>query len=120
MNRTSQAHSGVAIGQAYVFQSPQAEGLRFWRVRGFERCLIFYRPFDNGIEVARHRVSFGRLIPRAAPGFLLQPPGTDPADYPSPAQQDRSAEEEVGKPAVPLPPWPLSAQPRRSARTPRG
>jgi toxin ParE1/3/4 len=36
------------IGQACEFQSAQAQGLRLWRVRGFERYLIFYRPLDNG------------------------------------------------------------------------
>ena len=41
------------IGHACEFQSPQAQGLRLWRVRGFERYLIFYRPLDHGIEVVR-------------------------------------------------------------------
>jgi toxin ParE1/3/4 len=29
------------------------EGLRMWRVRSFERHLIFYRPVADGIEVIR-------------------------------------------------------------------
>lgn len=29
------------------------EGLRMWRVRGFDRHLIFYRPTADGIEVIR-------------------------------------------------------------------
>jgi toxin ParE1/3/4 len=41
------------IGQACQFQSPQAQGLRLWRVRSFERYLIFYRPMESGIEIVR-------------------------------------------------------------------
>jgi len=29
------------------------EGLRMWRVRRFDKHLIFYRPVANGIEVIR-------------------------------------------------------------------
>jgi toxin ParE1/3/4 len=28
-------------------------GIRLWRIRGFERYLIFYRPIPDGIEVIR-------------------------------------------------------------------
>jgi toxin ParE1/3/4 len=29
------------------------EGLRVWRVRGFEKQLVFYRPRDDGIDIIR-------------------------------------------------------------------
>jgi toxin ParE1/3/4 len=28
-------------------------GIRLWRIRGFERYLILYRPIPDGIEVIR-------------------------------------------------------------------
>jgi toxin ParE1/3/4 len=31
----------------------RVEGLRMWRVRGFAKHLIFYRPIEDGIEVIR-------------------------------------------------------------------
>src|SRR5262252_4251542 len=42
-----------SIGLTVPFQSALAQGLRVWRVEGFERCLIFYRPAESGIEVVR-------------------------------------------------------------------
>ena len=32
---------------------PGLSGIRMWRVRGFERHLIFYRVLDDGVEVLR-------------------------------------------------------------------
>jgi toxin ParE1/3/4 len=42
-----------SLGQAVPFQSVLAQGMRVWRVEGFERYLIFYRPSGSGIEVVR-------------------------------------------------------------------
>ena len=42
-----------SLGPAVPFQSPLAQGMRVWRVEGFERFLIFYRPIASGIEVVR-------------------------------------------------------------------
>jgi toxin ParE1/3/4 len=42
-----------SIGQAVPFSSALAQGIRVWRVEGFERYLIFYRPVGLGIEVVR-------------------------------------------------------------------
>src|SRR5215468_7197472 len=42
-----------SIGLTVPFQSALAQGLRVWRVEGFERYLIFYRPGESGIEVVR-------------------------------------------------------------------
>ncbi len=41
------------MGQACEFRSPRAQGLRRWRVRGFENYLIFYRPHENGVAIIR-------------------------------------------------------------------
>jgi toxin ParE1/3/4 len=42
------------IGRACAFRNPLAQGVRLWRVRRFERYLIFYRPIaTGGIEVVR-------------------------------------------------------------------
>jgi toxin ParE1/3/4 len=41
------------MGRMCEFESPQAQGLRMWRIRGFERYLVFYRPIDKGINVVR-------------------------------------------------------------------
>jgi len=42
-----------SMGRAVNFQSPAAQGIRVWRVRGFERYLIFYRAVAHGIEIVR-------------------------------------------------------------------
>ena len=42
-----------SMGRAVNFQSPAAQGIRVWRVRGFERYLIFYRAVEHGIEIVR-------------------------------------------------------------------
>ena len=42
------------MGRECAFQHPHAQGLRLWRVRGFDRYLIFYSPLTiGGIEVVR-------------------------------------------------------------------
>ena len=33
--------------------NPRLEGLRVWRIQGFEKHLIFYRPVADGIEIVR-------------------------------------------------------------------
>ena len=42
-----------SLGQAVPFSSALVQGMRVWRVEGFERYLIFYRPTGSGIEVVR-------------------------------------------------------------------
>jgi toxin ParE1/3/4 len=42
-----------SLGPAVPFPSPLAQGMRVWRVEGFERYLIFYRPVATGVEVVR-------------------------------------------------------------------
>jgi len=33
--------------------NPEFTGVRMWRVKGFRRYLIFYRPIEDGIEIVR-------------------------------------------------------------------
>lgn len=33
--------------------NPKLSGMRMWLVKGFEKYLIFYRPFGNYIEIVR-------------------------------------------------------------------
>jgi len=42
-----------SLGQAVPFQSTLAQGMRVWRVEGFERYLIFYRLAESSLEVVR-------------------------------------------------------------------
>ena len=42
-----------SVGRAYRVQSPAAEGMRVWRVQGFERYLILYRVLEYYIEIVR-------------------------------------------------------------------
>jgi toxin ParE1/3/4 len=42
-----------SVGRAYRVQSPRAEGMRVWRVEGFERYLILYRVVESRIEIVR-------------------------------------------------------------------
>ena len=39
------------IGSQQVFRNPDLQGVRQWRIPGFENYLIFYRPLDDEIEV---------------------------------------------------------------------
>ena len=41
------------LGSLYEFQSPRLVGIRWWKVRGFKKHLVFYRPTDDGITVIR-------------------------------------------------------------------
>jgi toxin ParE1/3/4 len=41
------------IGQQRESPNPRLAGLRVWRVEGFEKHLIFYRPVNEGIEIVR-------------------------------------------------------------------
>jgi len=34
-------------------KDPALEGLRVFRIRGFERVLILYRPMENGVDILR-------------------------------------------------------------------
>jgi plasmid stabilization system protein ParE len=41
------------IGVARKIRKPEFQGVRMWRVHGFENYLIFYRPRSGGITVER-------------------------------------------------------------------
>lgn len=41
------------IGEQRPTANPRLEGLRVWRIQGFEKHLIFYRPAPDGIEIVR-------------------------------------------------------------------
>lgn len=41
------------IGVQRDSKRPELAGIRIWRVTGFEKHLIFYRPLEDGIEVVR-------------------------------------------------------------------
>jgi toxin ParE1/3/4 len=41
------------IGERWPSAVPRLDGLRVWRVQGFERHLIFYRPTESGIDIVR-------------------------------------------------------------------
>ena len=41
------------LGERGKTSNPRLEGLRVWRIEGFENHLIFYRPVDDGIEIVR-------------------------------------------------------------------
>ena len=42
-----------AMGERHQSTNPRLSGLRVWRIEGFPNHLVFYRPFDGGIEVVR-------------------------------------------------------------------
>jgi toxin ParE1/3/4 len=42
-----------AMGERWRSAAPRLEGLRVWRVEGFPKHLIFYRPSTDGIDVVR-------------------------------------------------------------------
>lgn len=55
------------MGWTAKFRHPELKNLRVFRVRGFEKVLILYRPVENGIEVLRvlHGVrNLSRLLRR--------------------------------------------------------
>lgn len=39
------------IGSVRKFQNDKLSEVRMWRVRGFEKYLIFYQPFDAGVKI---------------------------------------------------------------------
>jgi toxin ParE1/3/4 len=41
------------MGVARRYRDPELEGVRMWRITGFESHLIFYRPTENGVEIIR-------------------------------------------------------------------
>lgn len=41
------------LGESRDSADVRLTGLRVWRIEGFERHLIFYRPGPNGIEIVR-------------------------------------------------------------------
>jgi len=41
------------IGERRPTANPRLEGLRVWRIQGFEKHLIFYLPAADGIEIVR-------------------------------------------------------------------
>ena len=41
------------MGTLCEFRSPEAAGIRFWSIRGFENHLVFYRSLKDGIDVVR-------------------------------------------------------------------
>ena len=41
------------MGSAREYRNPEFTGVRMWRVKGFRRYLIFYRPIEDGIEIVR-------------------------------------------------------------------
>ena len=42
-----------AMGVARAFHDPELEGVRMWRVVGFDSHLIFYRATETGVEIIR-------------------------------------------------------------------
>jgi len=42
-----------SVGRTFRLQSPAAQGMRVWRVEGFERYLIVYRAMESRIEIVR-------------------------------------------------------------------
>ena len=42
-----------SVGRTFRFQSPAAEGMRVWRVEGFERYLIVYCTVEDRIDIVR-------------------------------------------------------------------
>ena len=41
------------LGERWPSANPRLAGLRSWRIEGFEKHLIFYRPADDGIDIVR-------------------------------------------------------------------
>ncbi|MBK9154480.1 MAG: type II toxin-antitoxin system RelE/ParE family toxin [Chloracidobacterium sp.] len=39
------------IGSVREFNNPELSRVRMWRVKGFEKYLIFYVPIDDGIKI---------------------------------------------------------------------
>lgn len=41
------------VGELRESRDPALAGIRVWRISGFDKHLVFYRPIDGGIEVVR-------------------------------------------------------------------
>jgi toxin ParE1/3/4 len=41
------------MGSTREFRDSTLAGIRMWRVKGFRKHLIFYRPIDGGVEIIR-------------------------------------------------------------------
>jgi toxin ParE1/3/4 len=58
------------VGALRESANPVLAGVRIWRVSGFEKHLIFYRPVEGGVEVVRvlhgHRDIDAFLEPKEA------------------------------------------------------
>jgi len=53
-NRTfEQLAQTPEIGATRNFLNPHFAGVRMWRITDFERYLVFYRPFKEGVEILR-------------------------------------------------------------------
>src|SRR5712692_111111 len=49
----AQLASTPMLGRVRTFRHPRLKGLRSWRVRGFPKFLVFYRPLESGAEIIR-------------------------------------------------------------------
>lgn len=45
--------SSPEIGRNCDFSDPESANMRLWRVKGFEKYLIFYRPIPDGVDIVR-------------------------------------------------------------------
>ncbi len=41
------------MGSLCRFELPEAAGVRFWRIKGFPKHLIFYFPLADGVDIIR-------------------------------------------------------------------
>lgn len=39
------------VGSLRKFKKPELSEVRMWRVKGYEKYLIFYKPLDNGVRI---------------------------------------------------------------------
>ena len=42
-----------AMGVSRKYRDPELEGIRMWRIVGFDSYLVFYRPTLGGVEIIR-------------------------------------------------------------------
>jgi toxin ParE1/3/4 len=42
-----------AMGVAREYRGPKLEGVRMWRIAGFDNYMIFYRPAERVVEIIR-------------------------------------------------------------------
>jgi len=43
--------NNTQVGATRTFQDPSLRDVRMWRVKGFEKYLIFYQPLSDGIKI---------------------------------------------------------------------